>query len=167
MLEKQERNLITVICTANICRSPIAEKLLQHALDKENGELEHLKVISAGLSAMEGDAASRYSAKVLETVGLDLSNHQSQLVTEDIVLSSFAIFCMTSTHKLMLETQFHSILPKHLFLIRELIPNTHEKEVPDPYGLDLEDYEACRDSIVEAIPYIINFLKKEFKCVQS
>lgn len=165
MSEGQERNLITVVCTANICRSPIAEKLLQHALNKENGDLSHLKVISAGLSAMSGDAASRYSAKVLESAGLDLSNHQSQLITEDIVLSSFAIFCMTSTHKLMLETQFYTILPKHLYLMRELIPGTQEREVPDPYGLDIEDYEVCRDSIAEAIPHIVSFLKKEFKCV--
>ena len=33
-----------------------------------------------------------------------------------------------------------------------------ETDIPDPYGLPLPAYEACRDEIVEAIPSIVAHL---------
>jgi protein-tyrosine phosphatase len=56
---KTERNLILTICTGNTCRSPMAEKLLQHALAAEGEPLNQLTVASAGVAAGEGSPASK------------------------------------------------------------------------------------------------------------
>ncbi len=156
------RNVITFVCTANVCRSPMAQRLLAHALKAEAEPLRSLQTASAGISAYGGDAASLNSIKVLESVGIDLRDHVSQRLTQQMIDQSFAIFGMTSTHKLLIETGFKLTTP-HLYLMREFMPDGVEKEIPDPYGLDRSEYEFARDSMVEAIPGILEFLRKEYK----
>ena len=46
-----ERNLILTICTGNVCRSPMAEKLLQHALAGQGAPLNQIEIVSAGVAA--------------------------------------------------------------------------------------------------------------------
>jgi len=157
-----EQNIITFVCTANVCRSPMAQHLLAHALGAQPEPLRSLRTASAGLSAYGGDAASPNSVRVLQSVGIDLSGHASQRFTQALFDQSFAVFCMTETHRLLVKTQFQAATP-HVYLMREFLPSGVEKEIPDPYGMDREAYEVCRDSMVEAVPSILAFLKKEYK----
>lgn len=39
------------------------------------------------------------------------------------------------------------------------MPRDAAKEICDPYGGPLSEYEACRDEMVEAIPSLVEFLK--------
>ena len=93
----KDRNLILTICTGNICRSPMAEKLLQHALNAEGAPLNQLKVVSAGVASGYSDPASSNSVAALKKVKLDLTQHQSQPVTQDLIDQAFAIFGMTDS----------------------------------------------------------------------
>ena len=156
------RNVITFVCTANVCRSPMAQRLLAHALNAEADPLHSLQTASAGISAYGGDVASLNSIKVLESVGIDLRDHVSQRLTQDLIDQSFAIFVMTATHKLLIESSF-SVTTPHLYLMREFMPGNVEREISDPYGLDRAEYEFARDAMVEAIPSILEFLRKEYK----
>lgn len=159
--DQPKRDCIICVCTANVCRSPMAERLLQHALKAEASPLNKLRVLSAGTSAFLGDGPSPHSVQVLKKVGLDLQDHQSQPLSQDLVDQAFLVLCMTSTHKLILESQLHSAPLPHIFLFREWMLSG-PGDISDPYGQSLEDYEACRDTIVEAIPSIIQFLKTHY-----
>ena len=147
------------VCTANICRSPMAARLMRHALEAEPEPLRSLKVESAGVVAGIGDAPSRNSEEALRKVNLDLKNHRSQPVTPEMLDRALAVFCMTESHRAMLNTHFHN-LPEHVYLMRELFANGGNPEIPDPYGMSLGAYEACRDSMVEAVPSLLQFLRK-------
>jgi protein-tyrosine-phosphatase len=46
--------------------------------------------------------------------------------------------------------------------LRGFMPAGTEQQIADPYGGPLPLYEACRDEIVEAIPSVMAFLRKEF-----
>lgn len=154
--------LITCICTGNICRSPMAAKLLQHALNAEIDPWSSYRVISAGVSAVKGAPASIQAINALNKVGLDLSDHRSNQVTKKMIEDSIVVFCMTESHRQYLRRLFpQSKIPIQLF--REHIPSSTEKEISDPFGSNLAVYEYCRDSIVEAIPYIIKYLKKTYR----
>jgi protein-tyrosine phosphatase len=153
--------LITCICTGNICRSPMAAKLLQHALGAENDPWSSYRIISAGVSAANGNPASTQAINALKKVGLDLTNHRSNQVTKKLIEDSIVVFCMTESHRQYLRRLFpQSKIPIQLF--REHIPSSEEKEISDPFGSNLAVYESCRDSIVEAIPYIIKYLKNSY-----
>jgi protein-tyrosine-phosphatase len=149
---------ILTVCTANICRSPMAEVLLQHALRAQPEPLKSLQVLSAGVAARRGERVSENSVIALKKVGIDLSSHASQPLTQTLVDGALAIFCMTESHRAMIELNFEPP-PRHLYLFREFMPAPADPEIADPFGGSLKLYEACRDEMVEAVPSLVEFLK--------
>ncbi|MBK9990861.1 MAG: low molecular weight protein arginine phosphatase [Verrucomicrobia bacterium] len=149
---------ILTVCTANICRSPMAEVLLQHALRAQPEPLKSLKVLSAGVAAHPGDKVSENSVLALKKVGLDLTGHKAQPLSDRLVYDALAIFCMTESHRSMIELSFDPP-PGNIYLFREFMPPPAAHEIGDPYGGSLKHYEACRDEMVEAIPSLVEFIK--------
>jgi protein-tyrosine phosphatase len=74
------RSRVLVVCYGNICRSPIAEALLKRELQKVGLEKQFV-VRSAGVGALEGNAAAPRTQHVARTHGLDLSGHRSRRLT--------------------------------------------------------------------------------------
>jgi len=149
---------ILIVCTANICRSPMAAGLLRHFLAGQGEPLKSLPVVSAGIAARRGDPISDNAAIALKKAGIDLSGHASQPVTQQLLDEALAVFCMTESHRAMIQLQFDPA-PKHLYLFRQFLPPPVDPEVDDPYGGPLGVYETCRDNLVEAVPSVVNFLK--------
>ena len=156
-----QRDHILIVCTANICRSPMGERLLAHGLAAEKAPLSEMQVASAGISAYQGDPASQNSVMALRSVRIDLSDHHSQQITQDLLDQAFAVFCMTQTHRALIEAHFRQ-RPAHVYLFRELMGDGESLEIPDPFGRSLSEYEVCRDSMVEAIPSILAFLREHY-----
>jgi protein-tyrosine-phosphatase len=149
---------IVVVCTANICRSPMAAALLQHALGAQTDPLRSVKVISAGVAARSGEPVSENSVLALKKVGIDVSHHRAQPLTQHMLNEALAVICMTESHRAMIEVQAEPV-PKNIFLFREFVPGLLDKEIGDPYGGPLRIYEAVRDEMVEAIPPLVEHLK--------
>ena len=149
---------IIAVCTANICRSPMAAALLQHALAAQPEPLRSVPVISAGVAARTGEPVSENSVYALKKVGIDISAHRAQPLTQRMLDEAFAVICMTESHRAMIEVQAEPV-PKNLFLFREFVPGLTDKEIGDPYGGPLRVYEAARDEMVEAIPALVEHLK--------
>ena len=157
--EKRQAKLIVFICTANICRSPMAEKLFEDAL-AESGTKKKIRVFSAGLTAANGDKASENSCEAVKELGLDLSDHRSSAVTRTTLQNASAIFCMTESHRALMHMYFE--LPENapIFLMREFVEEADDKELPDPFGQDLEVYLECRDKMIESLPSILQWVEK-------
>lgn len=149
---------ILVVCTANICRSPMAAGLLRHALAGQPEPLRSLKVVSAGVAARQGERVSENSVIALRKVGIDVSQHTSQPLTQQMLNEAAAVICMTESHRAMIQLQAEPP-PKHIYLFREFMPQKGDKEIPDPFGGPLKLYELARDEMVEAIPSLLEFLK--------
>ncbi len=149
---------IVTVCTANICRSPMAAALLQHALAAQPEPLRSLKVISAGVAARSGDAVSENSVLALKKVGLDIAGHRSQPVSQRMLDEALAVICMTESHRAMILVQADPA-PRNVFLLREFLTGEVDREIGDPYGGPLRIYEMTRDEMVEAIPALVAHLK--------
>lgn len=149
---------ILTVCTANICRSPMAEVLLQHALRAQPEPLKSIKVISAGVAARKGERVSENSVQAMKKVGLNVAGHTAQPLTQELVQKALAIFCMTESHRTMIEVSFDPPV-KNVHLFREFMPAPADHEIGDPYGGALRHYEASRDEMVEAIPSLVEYIR--------
>ncbi|MFM9953341.1 MAG: low molecular weight protein arginine phosphatase [Opitutaceae bacterium] len=153
-----EPGIIIVVCTANICRSPMAAALLQHALAAQPEPLRSFKIISAGVAARAGDPVSENSVLALKKVGLDISKHTSRPLTQKMMDEASLVLGMTESHRAMIQLQAEPP-PKNLFLFREFLPQRGDKQIGDPFGGSLKLYESTRDEMVEAIPSLVEFIK--------
>lgn len=149
---------ILVVCTGNICRSPMSEGLLRHALAGQPEPLKSLKVVSAGVAARTGDPVSENSVIALKKVGIDIANHRSRPVSQELLDGALAVFAMTESHRATIQLRGRPA-PKHLYLFREFLPPPATHEIGDPYGGPLRIYESCRDELVEAVPSVVAFLR--------
>jgi len=149
---------ILVVCTGNICRSPMAEGLLKHALAVQPSPLRELKVISAGVATRNGEPVSENAVITLKKAGIDISAHRSRSLTQEMLDHALAVFGMTESHRSIIQLKA-TPAPQHLYLFREFLAPTAEREIGDPFGGSLKAYEASRDEMVEAIPSLVAFLK--------
>jgi len=137
----------------------MAAGLLQHALAAQPEPLRSLKVISAGVAARVGEPVSENSVIALRKVGIDISSHVSQPLTQELLNQALVVICMTEAHRAMIQLQANPP-PRHIYLVREFMNEGAEREIPDPFGGPLSIYELCRDEMVEAIPSLVEFLRK-------
>ena len=139
----------------------MAEHLLASALQNESSPLKELKVISAGVSAIDGDGASFNSIDAMKEVGIDIQDHQSKRLNLEMIQSSIAIFVMTESHRALIHMTYDN-LETPVYLMREFLKDADD-QIPDPFGQSLEIYRLSRESMQEAITSLIDFLKKELK----
>ena len=149
---------ILIVCTGNICRSPMAEGLLKHALAGQPEPLKSLQVLSAGVAARPGEPISENSVIALKKVGIDISGQVSQPLTQELLDNALAVFGMTESHSAIIKMRARPA-PAHLHLFRDFLPPPADHEIGDPYGGPLKVYEAARDEMVEAIPSVVAYLK--------
>jgi len=140
----------------------MAERLLRHALSAESEPLNKLNIISAGIAAGNGYPASPNSVAVFKKVGIDLNDHSTTQASEDILDQANLIFGMTSSHLDSVRYFLGDSADDRLYLMREFIEDAIDREIPDPFGRGFTDYENARDSMVEAVPSLIDFLKTKF-----
>ena len=136
----------------------MAAALLQHALAAQPEPLRSVRVISAGVAARPGEPVSENSVLALKKVGIDISQHRAQPLTQQLLDEALAVICMTESHRTMIQVQAEPV-PKHVYLFRQFLPGEGEKEIGDPYGGPLRIYEAVRDEMVESIPALVAHLK--------
>lgn len=149
---------ILVVCTGNICRSPMGEGLLRHALAGQPEPLKSLRVLSAGVAARTGDPISENSVIALKKAGIDIKGMRSRALTQKLLDGALVVFGMTESHRAIIRDRARPT-PARLHLFREFLPPPANPEIGDPYGGPLKIYEACRDEMVEAIPGLLAYLK--------
>lgn len=156
-----ERDTVVLVCSGNTCRSPMAEVLLRAALAKEGGKLAQLSIISAGIGAYPGEGASPHAVKALARIGLDLQSHCSCPLDQATVDRALAIFGMSAGHIEAVKSRY-THLPALVQRLREQLPQAAGRDIPDPFGGNLAEYEACRDSVIEALPSVVACLRERF-----
>jgi protein-tyrosine phosphatase len=109
---------ILVICTGNICRSPIAEGLLRDALQRRFAERAP-EVSSAGTSGLEGSGAMPESVVAAAELGVDISGHVARRLTSATADPPDLLLCMASEHREMLANG--SDRDDRVFTLKELV----------------------------------------------
>jgi protein-tyrosine phosphatase len=119
---------VVFVCSGNICRSPIAEKVFAAELERA-GLAEGVRVTSAGTGGWHvGDPADERAAAVLRAAGYP-SDHRARQVDAD-TLGADLIVALDDTHRRALSRAGAG----RVRLLRSFDPAAPERaEVPDPY----------------------------------
>lgn len=107
---------ILTICTGNICRSPVAERLLQAGLDQVLPGVFHVR--SAGTQAMVGDPIQPSSASIIRSYGGNAEGFVARQLTPAMLREADLVLAMTSKHRGEV-TQMDATLLRRTFTIRE------------------------------------------------
>ena len=137
---------ILVICTANICRSPVAAALLRDRL-RQRG-LDGWTVGSAGTWAMDARPASRYSVNVMGRHGFNITDHRATMVEERHLRDADLALTMEDGHAEALRAEFPAHAHK-VYLLTEMIGRGYN--IPDPYGGPVAGYQQMYDELVAVI----------------
>ncbi len=133
---------VLVVCTANICRSPMGEGLIRHRLHQEG--LTEWRVASAGIQATPGLAASESSVLEMRDRGIDISSHSAQATTLGLLKMSDLILVMTHVHHAYVRNQAPRIAHR-VRMFSELIGSPYD--VADPYRMPRHAYAACAQEL--------------------
>jgi protein-tyrosine phosphatase len=146
-LRRYSSLMVLLVCTGNTCRSPMAQVLLQKRLaDRLNCRVEELEqagvmVLSAGVAAGAGGAASAGAIEAMQSRGLDLSAHESRPLNETLVRFADLILTMTRSHRDVVVSQWSEAADRTALL------RIDRQDVSDPMGGDVAVYQHCADQI--------------------
>ncbi|MBI3875435.1 MAG: ribose 5-phosphate isomerase B [Verrucomicrobia bacterium] len=149
---------ILFVCTGNVCRSPMAEGLFRHAV---RDRAQQFRVMSAGVGAINGQAASPHAVTALRELGIDISGFRSRMLTGQMVGEADYIFGMTRGHVEAITLLYPQAMEK-VFLLREFDETLDffEKDIPDPIGGSYDIYLNSRDQIEQGIQSMLKFIEQ-------
>ena len=123
---------ILVVCTGNICRSPMGEALLRAGL-KRPGQ----RVLSAGVGALIGYQADATAREVMNEKGIDISEHRAQQATLPLLSSMDLILAMDQSHVDWISRQYPQLRGR----VHKYLKWSQNADVADPYRLPKAAFE--------------------------
>ena len=141
---------VTFVCTGNICRSPMAEKVFAHQL-RQRGLGEMVRVTSAGTGDWHvGNSADHRATRVLHAHGYPTDHCAAQLDAEH--LAADLVVALGRNHARALRQL--GVDADRIRILRSFDPRSgaYALDVEDPYYGDAQDFEDVFAVIEAALP---------------
>ncbi|MCV7345434.1 low molecular weight phosphatase family protein [Mycolicibacterium rhodesiae] len=170
---------ILFVCTGNICRSPMAERLA--LVLGSQLRIGALTTSSAGTRAVIGSPIHPEAARILEHLGGTASDFAARQLTPRIVGDADLIITMTRAHRdavlglaprqlhrtftlseaALLVSERNAQTVADLAALRPQLPSAAAADIPDPIGQDSEFFARVGTQIAELLPPILTLCKSD------
>lgn len=115
---------ILVICTGNICRSPMAEALLRNKLTGSRRTVH-----SAGVEAVVGAPADMNAQLVMSEQGVDIGSHRAKQAILFMLTNADLILTLDQSHNVWLAQRYPLLSGR----VHKLLRWRGGEDVDDPY----------------------------------
>jgi protein-tyrosine-phosphatase len=151
---------VLFVCTANICRSVMAEGILMKLLT-DCTDSHAIIAASAGLDALEGYTPDRTTTEVCNKRKVHIDSHKAQQLTKAMLKEADIVLCMEKIHKQRILGAFPKLIKK-VFLLKEYLHQNSlgNAEVKDPTGKSIIHYQKCFHEIEKEVQRILPFILK-------
>jgi protein-tyrosine phosphatase len=148
---------VVFVCTGNICRSPIAEKVFVHELERA-GLADRVAVSSAGTGGWHiGSPADDRAVALLRAQGYRDEHAARQVDAEQ--LAADLLVALDNEHRRTLQSMVPE--PERVRLLRSFDPDAPPgAEVPDPYYADDAAFETVLAMIRAAMPGLLDWVRE-------
>lgn len=149
---------IMFICTGNICRSAMAEKLFSKKI-LDNG-IKDVEAYSCGIYAQDGDTPTWEAKRVMkDEYDIDMVEHRATNIRNSKIKNMNLILCATQNHKIAV-LEMYPDLKEKVFTMKEYVNYNREYhnsvDIKDPWGYDIETYRSCLSEINECLELLIS-----------
>ncbi|WP_024803628.1 low molecular weight protein-tyrosine-phosphatase [Nocardia sp. BMG51109] len=148
---------VTFICTGNICRSPMAEKIFAAHLERA-GLADRVRVSSAGTTAWHvGSEADPRTTALLVRHGYPIG-HVAAMIGADHLDADLLVALATSHERDLARL---GVPRARRRLLRSFDPGADGRSVPDPYDGDTAEFELVREQIEAAVPGLLGWVHEQ------
>ncbi|MGW4715620.1 low molecular weight protein-tyrosine-phosphatase [Nocardia sp. NPDC004260] len=153
---------VSFVCTGNICRSPMAEKIFASHLYRA-GLANRVRVSSAGTGSWHvGDDADPRTSATLRKYGYPTGHVAAAFGAEHS--DADLVIALDSSHQRDLARL--GIPAERLRLLRAFDPDADGQDVADPYYGDAADFELVRTQIEAAVPGLLDWVRAELAAAE-
>jgi protein-tyrosine phosphatase len=174
--------MLLFVCHANVCRSPIAERLARHELGENRG----LAVASAGTHALPDEPMHPSAARVLRERGADPDGFRTRQLSAELVASADLVLAASRRERSVCAAlapsavgraftirQFGRLaaaVPRRKATMAELLDEIRavrgslqpvrpeEDDLPDPVNGSMADFRTCADEIRRSLAAALAFI---------
>ncbi len=160
---------ILFVCTGNTCRSAMAEGIFKKMLKERAEDNTRLNIISAGIFALSGISPTSEAISVMFEQGIDISQHHTQELQEELIKKADIILVMTNEHKEYIHKEFPFAQNKTFLLKKFTLNNKSESnqnnekdyEIIDPIGRKIEFYRIVARELKKNLEKILDKIIEE------
>lgn len=134
---------VLVVCTGNICRSPMGEYLL-----RQRWAAADCRVGSAGTAALVNHPADDEAQAVMQEHGIDMAGHRARQATSDLIASHDLILTMEDHHARWLLSRYPTARGRVFPMLQWV---QRDAPVPDPYCQGRAAFERTWDLLDQAV----------------
>ncbi|TDE98943.1 low molecular weight phosphotyrosine protein phosphatase [Occultella glacieicola] len=152
---------IAVVCTGNICRSPIGEVVIRDAI-ADAGLTDAVRVFSAGTGDWHlGEDADHRALSVLTENGHTLTDHRARRFAPPDFADADLILALDQSHVDALRRLTPDpAAQEKVRLLRSFDADREDDEVADPYYGDRRDFEVSYAQISAAAPGVVAHVRE-------
>lgn len=141
---------VAMVCTGNICRSPLAEVIFGDLIEKDPALSGRIEVSSAGTANWHvGKEMDPRARRALDRAGVKRSGTLANYASSEYLNSHDIVIVMTREHRsdvlVRLTNQSTEVV-----LLREILEPGCTLDVHDPYYGEDSDFDECLDLIRQA-----------------